>query len=277
MRRTQFDWGKRTLLMGIVNVSPDSFAGDGICSPSLALEQALRMVEEGADIIDVGGESTRPGSEPIPLQEELSRVVPAVRAIRRELDVPLSVDTYKYEVARASLDEGADILNDIWGLKKEPRLADLAAACGAGMVLMSNQRDVSPLHDIVFDNIARVVADDLARATQEAIEHGVPADRLIIDPGIGFGKTQPQNVELLRRLRELKPLGFPLLVGTSRKSVLGYLLNLPAAERLEATAATVALAIERGADIVRVHDVREMRRVCIVADAIVRGGDNVPG
>ena len=277
MRRTHFDWGKRTLLMGIVNVSPDSFAGDGICSPSAALEQALRMVEEGADIIDVGGESTRPGSEPIPLQEELSRVVPAVRAIRRELDVPLSVDTYKYEVARTSLDEGADILNDIWGLKKEPRLADLAAASGAGMVLMSNQRDVAPLHDVVFDDIARVVADDLARATREAIEHGVPADRLIIDPGIGFGKTQPQNVELLRRLRELKPLGFPLLVGTSRKSVLGFLLNLPAAERLEATAATVALAIERGADIVRVHDVREMRRVCMVADAIVRGGGNVPG
>ncbi len=277
MRRTQFDWGKRTLLMGIVNVSPDSFAGDGICSPSLALEQALRMVEEGADIIDVGGESTRPGSEPIPLQEELSRVVPAVRAIRRELDAPLSVDTYKYEVARASLDEGADILNDIWGLKKEPRLADLAAGCGAGMVLMSNQRDVSPLHDVVFDDIARVVADDLARATRDAVERGVPADRLIIDPGIGFGKTQPQNVELLRRLRELKPLGFPLLVGTSRKSVLGYLLNLPASERLEATAATVALAIDRGADIVRVHDVKEMRRVCRVADAVVRGGANVPG
>jgi dihydropteroate synthase len=277
MRRTHFDWGKRTLLMGIVNVSPDSFAGDGICSPSAALEQALRMVDEGADIIDVGGESTRPGSEPIPLREELSRVVPAVLAIRRELDVPLSVDTYKYEVARASLDEGADILNDIWGLKKEPRLADLAAGCGAGMVLMSNQRDVSPLHDVVFDDIARVVADDLARATREAVEHGVPADRLIIHPGIGFGKTQPQNVELLRRLRELKPLGFPLLVGTSRKSVLGYLLNLPASERLEASAATVALAIERGADIVRVHDVREMRRVCMVADAIVRGGDNVPG
>jgi dihydropteroate synthase len=277
MRRTHFDWGKRTLLMGIVNVSPDSFAGDGICSPSAALEQALRMVDEGADIIDVGGESTRPGSEPIPLQEELSRVVPAVRAIRREVDVPLSVDTYKYEVARASLDEGADMLNDIWGLKKEPRLADLAAACGAGMVLMSNQRDVSPLHDVVFDDIARVVADDLARATRDAVERGVPADRLIIDPGIGFGKTQPQNVELLRRLRELKPLGFPLLIGTSRKSVLGYLLNLPASERLEATAATVALAIERGADIVRVHDIKEMRRVCMVADAIVRGGDNVPG
>ncbi len=271
MRRTRLAWGERTYLMGIVNVSPDSFAGDGICSPSAALEQALRMAEEGADIIDVGGESTRPGSSPIPLKEEMARVVPVVRAIRRELDLPISVDTYKYEVARVSLDEGADILNDIWGLKKEPRLADLAAACGAGMVLMSNQRDVSPLHDVVFDDIARVVAEDLSRATQEAIARGVPADRLIIDPGIGFGKTQPQNVELLARVRELRSLGFPLLVGTSRKSVLGYLLNLPAAQRLEATAATVTLAIERGADIVRVHDVKEMRRVCIVADAVVRG------
>ena len=277
MQRVRFAWGERTYLMGIVNVSPDSFAGDGICSPSAALEQALRMVDEGADIIDVGGESTRPGSSPIALEKEMDRVVPTVRAIRRELEVPVSVDTYKYEVARASLDEGADILNDIWGLKKEPRLSELAASYGAGMVLMSNQRDVSPLHDVVFDDIARVVMEDLARATREAISGGVPADRLIIDPGIGFGKTQPQNVELLARLKELRALGFPLLVGTSRKSVLGYLLNLPAAERLEATAATVTLAIKRGADIVRVHDVKEMRRVCIVADAVVRGRMHAAG
>ena len=271
MRSTQFDWGTRTFLMGIVNVSPDSFAGDGVDTVQAAVELAAHMVQDGADIIDVGGESTRPGSAPIPLREELSRVVPVVQAIRRETNAPLSVDTYKYEVAQASLDEGADILNDIWGLKKEPRLADLAARYGAAMVLMSNQRDVSPLHDVVFDDIVRVVLDDLTRATREAVARGVPADRLIIDPGIGFGKTQPQNVALLTRLRELKTLGFPLLVGTSRKSVLGYLLDLPASERIEATAATVALAIERGADIVRVHDVKQMRRVCRVADAIVRG------
>ena len=271
MRSTQFDWGTRTFLMGIVNVSPDSFAGDGVDTVQAAVELAAHMVQDGADIIDVGGESTRPGSAPIPLREELSRVVPVVQAIRRQTNAPLSVDTYKYEVAQASLDEGADILNDIWGLKKEPRLADLAARYGAAMVLMSNQRDVSPLHDVVFDDIVRVVLDDLTRATREAVARGVPADRLIIDPGIGFGKTQPQNVALLTRLRELKTLGFPLLVGTSRKSVLGYLLDLPASERIEATAATVALAIERGADIVRVHDVKQMRRVCRVADAIVRG------
>ncbi len=271
MDTTGFTWGTRTYLMGIVNVSPDSFAGDGIHSSAIALEQAVRMVQEGADIIDVGGESTRPGSTPISLDEELSRVVPVVQSIRRDLSVPLSVDTYKYEVAKAAVEAGADIINDIWGLKKEPRLAELAAQHGTAMVLMSNQRDVSPNHDVEFDDIVRVVRHDLERAASEAVAHGVPANRIIIDPGIGFGKTQPQNLLLLRRLRELRDLPYPLLVGTSRKSVLGYVLQLPAAERFEATAATMALAIDRGADIVRVHDVKEMWRVCRVTDAIVRG------
>ncbi len=266
-----FDWSTRTFLMGIVNVSPDSFAGDGVPTTATALAQAIRMVHEGADIIDVGGESTRPGSSPISLADELSLVVPAIRAMRTSVNVPLSVDTYKYEVAQAALEAGAGVINDIWGLKKEPRLADLAARFGAWMVLMSNQRDVSPLHDVEFDDIVEVVLDDLQRATSEAIRRGVPADRLIIDPGIGFGKTQPQNILLLRQLREFRKLGYPVLVGTSRKSVLGHILNLPANERLEATAATVALAVERGADIVRVHDVKQMWRVCKVADAIVRG------
>jgi len=270
-QQTGFDWGTRTFLMGIVNVSPDSFAGDGVPNTDLALSQAIRMVQEGADIIDIGGESTRPGSSPIPLEDELSRVVPVVQAIRRETDAPLSVDTYKYEVAEAAFEAGASIINDIWGLKKEPRLADLAASRDAWMVLMSNQRDVSPNHDIEFDDIVQVVAEDLQRATRDAIRRGVPANRIIVDPGIGFGKTQPQNILLLRRLHELTTLGFPLLVGTSRKSVLGHILDLPPSERLEATAATVALAVERGADIVRVHDVKSMWRVCKVADAIVRG------
>ncbi len=268
---TRFDWGTRTFLMGIINVSPDSFAGDGVESTAEAVARAIRMVRDGADIIDVGGESTRPGSTPIRLDEEMSRVVPAIKAIRAEVGVPLSVDTYKYEVAQAALEAGADVINDIWGLKKEPRLADLAAAHGAWMVLMSNQRDVSPNHDVDFDDIVNVVADDLQRATSEAIRRGVPANRLIVDPGIGFGKTQPQNILLFRRVRELRRLGYPLLIGTSRKSVLGYILDLPAEERLEATAATVALAVERGADIVRVHDMKQMWRVCKVADAIVRG------
>ncbi len=271
MNKPRFDWGSRTFLMGIVNVSPDSFSGDGVETLSAAVEQAVRMAEEGADIIDVGGESTRPGSSAISLEDEMARVVPAIKAIRREIVLPLSVDTYKYDVAVAALDAGADILNDIWGLKKEPRLADLASRKGAGLLLMSNQRDVSPNHDVEFEDIVHVVAEDLTRATREARARGVPADRIVVDPGIGFGKTQPQNLTLLRRLRELRALGYPLLVGTSRKSVLGHVLQLPPSERIEATAATVALAVERGADIVRVHDVKQMWRVCRVADAIVRG------
>lgn len=271
MASTSFVWGTRTYVMGIVNVSPDSFAGDGIHSPSVALTQAIRMAQEGADIIDVGGESTRPGSSPISPEEELSRVLPVVRAIRSELDLPLSVDTYKYEVAQAVLEAGANVINDIWGLKKEPRLANLAARHGARMVLMSNQRDVSPNHDVEFDDIVQTVRDDLERAIQEALSRGMPSERIIVDPGIGFGKTQPQNLTLLRRLRELGVLSHPLLVGTSRKSVLGHVLQVPAEERFGATAATIALAIDRGADIVRVHDVREMWRVCRITDAIVRG------
>jgi dihydropteroate synthase len=264
-------WGTRTYVMGILNVSPDSFSGDGIVGSERALEMTLGMVEDGADIIDIGGESTRPGSDPVSLEEELGRVLPAVELLVERLGVPVSVDTYKAEVAQAALERGVTILNDIWGLKKEPRLADMAAQYNAHLVLMSNQRDVSPRHDVEFPDIVDVVLRDLTRATSLAMARGVPKDHIIIDPGIGFGKTQPQNVELLRRLGELRALGFPMLVGTSRKSVLGHILNLPADERLEATAATVALAVSLGADVVRVHDVREMSRVCKVADAIVRG------
>ena len=264
-------WGARTYLMGILNVSPDSFSGDGVLSPERALEMTLGMVEQGADIIDIGGESTRPGSDSIPLEEELGRLLPAIEMLQEKLGVPLSVDTYKADVAQPALERGVTILNDIWGLKKEPRLADMAAQYGAHLVLMSNQRDVSPRHDVEFPDIVEVIRQDLMRATSLAIEHGVQEDHIIVDPGIGFGKTQPQNMEVLRRLGEIRALGFPMLVGTSRKSVLGHVLNLPADERLEATAATVALAIAQGTDVVRVHDVREMSRVCKVTDAIIRG------
>jgi len=264
------DWGSRTYVMGIVNVSPDSFSGDGIAAPERALDMAVQMVEQGADIIDIGGESTRPGSDPIDVAEELQRVLPTIELLQKRLEIPLSVDTYKTEVAQAALDRGVAVLNDIWGLKKEPYLADLAAHHSACIVLMSNQRDVSPHHDVDFPDIVGVIKQDLTRATKLAIERGIPRDRIVVDPGIGFGKTQSQNLEVLRRLDEIHALGFPMLVGTSRKSVLGHVLNLPADDRLEATAATVALAISQGADIVRVHDVRAMSRVCKVSDAIVR-------
>ena len=270
IRNSTFEWGRRTYVMGILNVSPDSFSGDGVSLPTAALALAQQMVQYGADIIDIGGESTRPGSEGISADEEISRVIPVVSMLRRAMDTPLSIDTYKYEVASEALGAGADIINDIWGLKRERRLASLAAKNGAAMVLMSNQRDRSPLHDVTFDDVVKVVTDDLQRATEEALSMGVPMTRLIVDPGIGFGKTQPQNLEILQRFEELRSLNLPLLVGTSRKSILGHVLDLPPSERVEATAATVAICIARGADIVRVHDVRQMWRVCRIADAITR-------
>ena len=270
IRDESFQWGTRTYIMGILNVSPDSFSGDGVSTTEAAVEHGLRLAAQGADIIDVGGESTRPGSTPLDAATEIRRVVPVLEALNASAGVPVSVDTYKYEVALEAVRAGADIINDIWGLKHDARLADLAAANGCAMVLMSNQRDLSPKHDVVFDDILATVADDLRRATTLAIARGCEQSRLIIDPGLGFGKTQRQNIEILRRLEELNHVGFPLLVGSSRKSVLGYILDLPPSERLEATAATVTLAISKGADLVRVHDVREMSRVCKVADAIVR-------
>jgi dihydropteroate synthase len=273
IRDTTFDWGSRTYIMGILNVSPESFSGDGIADSQEATQHGLQLIAEGADILDIGGESTRPGStQHLDHSVEIGRVVPVIRALRRETGIPLSVDTYKYEVARAAVDEGADVINDIWGLKQDPRLADVAAAHDCALVLMANQRDVSPQHDVVFEDVLATVAADLERATTVASQHGVDRSKLIIDPGIGFGKTQPQNIEILRRLRELTKAGFPLLIGSSRKSVLGFIVDLPASERLEATAASVALAIANGADIVRVHDVREMKRVCLVSDAVVREG-----
>jgi len=271
IRGVTFEWHTRTYIMGILNVSPDSFSGDGISDSRRAIEHGLQLIADGADILDIGGESTRPGSEPLDTATEMQRVVPVIKALKQETDVPLSVDTYKYDVASAAVDAGVAIVNDIWGLKYDVRLADLAAQNDCAMVLMSNQRDESPHHDVVFEDIIATVAGDLERATSLATRHGVDPSRLIIDPGLGFGKTQPQNIEILRRLSELRELQFPLLLGSSRKSVLGYILNLPPSERLEATAATVALSIASGANVVRVHDVKAMKRVCMVADAVMRG------
>jgi dihydropteroate synthase len=264
--------------MGIINLSPDSFSGDGVADVEAAVAKAERLATEGADIIDIGGESTRPGSTPLPVDEELNRVIPVLEKLTRKMSVPLSVDTYKLEVARHALDAGASMINDIWGLKKEPRLAKLAAQRKIPLVLMSNQRGSPPCHDIISE-----VISDLQRAIEQALSIGMPWENIIIDPGIGFGKTQPQNLEILRRLEELKTLGRPILLGSSRKSVIGWVLDLtseqrlegtafvpPADQRLEGTAATVALGIAKGVDIVRVHDVKQMARVCRMSDAIVR-------
>jgi dihydropteroate synthase len=271
--KSVFYWGKRTYIMGVINVSPDSFSGDGLADVEEAVARAGRLTSEGADIIDIGGESTRPSTD-----HELRRVIPVVEKIAEQMSVPLSVDTYKLEVARQALDAGANMINDIWGLKKEPRLAELAAEKGVPIVLMSNERG-SPCSDIMS-----AVISNLRRAIEQALNAGVSRENTIIDPGIGFGKTQEQNLEVLRRLKELQALERPILLGSSRKSFIGWVLDLtleqrsgevtfvqPRDQRLDGTAATIAIGICKGVDIVRVHDVKEMVRVCKMSDVLVRG------
>jgi dihydropteroate synthase len=268
---TTFEWGRRTFVMGIVNVTPDSFSGDGLLAAGLdplaaAVGQARSMVNDGADLLDIGGESTRPGHAEVDSDEELRRVVPVIAAIRRSLPgTPLSVDTTKPAVAEAALAAGADLVNDIWGVAPDDRLARVAARHGVPLVLMHNRAE--PVYE---DLVAEVVAD-LSAAIERAVRAGVERDRLIVDPGFGFGKTPEQNVAILAGLGELRVLGRPILLGTSRKSTLGRILDLPADQRLEATLATTAIGVAAGADIVRVHDVLANVRAARTADAIIRG------
>jgi dihydropteroate synthase len=265
----EFTWGARTFIMGIVNVTPDSFSGDGLALDAVAaVRQALQMREDGADIIDVGGESTRPGAEELPAQEEMRRILPVVERLAKELDIPISVDTYKAEVAKAALDAGAHMINDIHGFRRQPEIARVASEAGVPAVAMHNQRG-RDFHDTIGD-----IAAGLLESLRIAREAGLPEERVIVDPGFGFGWTVEQNLEMLRRLSELRILGRPILAGTSRKSTIGAVLgDLPVEQRIEGTAASVAIAIASGADIVRVHDVREMARVVRVADAVTRGRD----
>ncbi len=273
--RWQLDWGQQTHVMGIINMTPDSFSGDGMFGATLdqpeilarVLEQAHGFVAEGATLLDIGGESTRPNFSPLPLAEELRRVIPVIKLLAEQLppEVMLSVDTYKAEVARQALEAGACILNDITALRGDPAMAALAAEREVPVVLMANMRDYQK-REIVSD-----VTRFLARSIDQALAAGVAWERIIVDPGIGFGTTPEENLTLLRRLGELRVLGRPILLGTSRKSTIGLVLgNLPPSERLEGTAATVALGIAQGAAIVRVHDVREMMRVVKMSDAVVQ-------
>jgi dihydropteroate synthase len=258
-------WGRRTYVMGVINLTPDSFSGDGLGSDMPAIvEQALRFEAEGADILDVGAESTRPGSTPVTAEEELARLVPALEAIVSRVRLPVSVDTYKSSVARQAIQAGAVLINDVWGLKADPHIADVAAETGVPLILMHNQEN-RQYRDLLPD-----ILTSLSHSVQVARRAGVPAENIVVDPGIGFGKTPEHNLEILRRLSEFKGLGYPLLVGTSRKSTIGLVLGLPPDQRVEGTAATVALAIAGGADIVRVHDVQQMVRVCRMTDAILR-------
>lgn len=262
----EFVWGSRTYVMGVVNVTPDSFSGDGLAGRTAeAVDQAVGFEAEGADIIDVGAESTRPGHAPVSVEKELSRLLPVLEGIVRTVSIPVSVDTYKPEVARRAVECGASMINDVWGPRVGEGMASVAAETGVPLLLMHNQ-DETEYEDVLPD-----VAASLRRAAETAMSAGVRRERIILDPGIGFGKTADHNLEILNRLQELKAMGYPLLVGTSRKSTIGFVLDLPVEERLEGTAATVALAIAGGADIVRVHDVKEMTRVARMSDAIVRG------
>lgn len=268
-----FQWGERTFVMGILNVTPDSFSGDGLLTTvpagdavQMAVVQALAMAAEGADLLDIGGESTRPGHAAVDDAEELRRVVPVVRAVRAALpDMPLTIDTTKPAVAEAALAAGADAINDIQGVAETDDLARIAAARAVPIILMHNRPEPR------YANLVAEVLGELERAIERAVAAGVPRSSVIVDPGIGFGKTAEQNLELLRHLGRLRELGRPILLGTSRKSTLGKVLDLPADQRVEATLATTALGIAAGVDIIRVHDVRENMRAARIADAIVRG------
>ena len=259
-------WGRRTYVMGIINVTPDSFSGDGLGSDIGAIvEKALRFEAEGADFLDVGAESTRPGSASIYTEEELARLIPALEAIAPRVSLPISVDTYKAQVARRAIGADAGIINDVWGLKADPAIAGVAAEAGTPLILMHNQ-ETRQYRDLLPDILA-----SLSHSAELARGAGVPAENIILDPGFGFGKTADHNLQILKRLDEFKALGYPLLVGTSRKSTIGRVLDLPEDQRVEGTAATVALSISGGADIVRVHDVQQMARVARMTDAVVRG------
>ncbi len=268
---TEFRWGERTYVMGVCNLSPDSFSGDGLGDDIEAtLDQAQRMVAEGADVIDVGGESTRPGTEPLSLDDiddELRLVIPAIERLADEISVPISIDTYKASVAGRAVKAGASMINDIWGLKRDPGIARIAAESKVPVILMANQRDAPPKVGIM----AKVISD-LETGINIALEAGVAAENIIVDPGIGFGKSLEQNLELVNRLAELKQLGKPVLLGASRKSMIGLVLDLPPDQRLEGNLAVTAIGIANGADMVRVHDVRQTVLVCRMSDAIIRRG-----
>jgi dihydropteroate synthase len=266
-----FRWGEKTFVMGVLNVTPDSFSGDGVgVDADRALRQAIAFEEQGADIVDVGGESTRPpslyaGSEPVTEQEELARVIPVIEALASALSIPISIDTYKAPVAVRALAAGAAMVNDTWGFRRDADMPGVVAGAGVPVVLMHNQ-DHTRYADLVPDVIA-----GLGRLADDAVRAGIDGSNIILDPGMGFGKTALHNLEIMRRLDEFSALGRPLLVGMSRKSTIGYVLDLPVDDRVEGTAATVALSIASGADIVRVHDVKQMVRVARMSDAIVRG------
>ena len=280
-----FEWGSRTYVMGILNVTPDSFSGDGLMTNGDLIEQSLRQAEHflkhHADILDVGGESTRPGSQPVNAEEELKRVIPVVEAIKQNFpEAIISLDTYKAQVAEAGFNAGAHMLNDVWALRADPDLASVAKKFSVPVILMHNRSNPASVEvreqlgnayiGSEYENLIEDVKRELLASVDIAHKARIEDQQIILDPGIGFGKKREHNLELINRLDEVRALGYPVLLGPSRKSFIGFTLDLPADERVEGTAATIAVGITRGADIIRVHDVKEMSRVAKMTDAIVR-------
>ncbi len=277
-----FDWNEKTYVMGILNITPDSFSGDGMSEKSISeiVEQAIKFVSWGADVIDIGGESTRPGSPIVSTEEELKRVIPVIKAVRLEIDVPISIDTYKSTVAKEALNAGANWVNDVWGLQMDPMMVDVIAEAACPVVIMHNRSEPKDVKQqdqlggryvgVEYSNLIEDIKQDLMVSVNLALSKGVEEKNIILDPGIGFGKTVEQNLRIINSLDEFQYLGFPILLGPSRKSFIGYTLDLPANERVEGTAASLSIGIQKGANIIRVHDVKFMSRVARMTDAIIR-------
>lgn len=257
--------GEKPYIMGILNVTPDSFSDGGqFNNIDEALKQVRKMVEEGADIIDIGGESTRPGHEEVAIQEEIDRVVPIIKAIRAEIDVPISIDTSKSQVAEAALEAGADMINDVWGFKRDPRMAEVAAKYGVPCCLMHNRRDKN------YQDLMKDMKKDLEESIEMALKAGVAKENIILDPGIGFAKTLEDNLQVMKKMDLICDMGYPVLLGTSRKSMIGLAMDLPVAERLEGTLATTVLGVKAGVMFYRVHDVLENKRAADMTHIILR-------
>ena len=261
-----WEWGKRTYTMGILNITPDSFSdGGNFLNQDAALKQAVRMAEEGADIIDVGGESTRPGSAPVSNEEEIQRVISIIQLLKRELNIPISIDTYRAKTAEAAIKAGAHMINDIWGLKYDSEMAAVVAAYGVPVCIMHNRTTGTKYQNLIED-----ILRDLEESVKIAHKAGIKDENILIDPGIGFAKTGEQNLQVIRQLDVFRSLGYPILLGASRKSFIGKILGLEVQERLEGTLAITAAGIMKGADVMRVHDVLENARVAKIIDSLVR-------
>ncbi|WP_407272606.1 dihydropteroate synthase [Radiobacillus sp. PE A8.2] len=266
-KQKTYDLSNRTLVMGILNVTPDSFSDGGNYNElEAAVNQAMMMERDGADIIDVGGESTRPGHTPVSLEDEIERVVPIINAIKAAVSIPISIDTYKSETAKVALDAGASIINDVWGAKKDPEMANVAAAFDVPIILMHNREKAN------YNSIITDMKDDLQESITIALNAGVKRENIILDPGIGFAKTVEDNLLVMRNLDQFNELGYPMLLGTSRKSLIGKVLDLPVEERDEGTGATICYGITKGVQIVRVHNVKLAVRMAKMMDALTGKG-----